>query len=325
MSADEFSITVPEASAGTRLDAFLAARLTDVSRAAIQRAVELGQVVVNERPAKSSYKVRAGDEVQVELPEAAPLTAAPEAIPLNIMYEDDEVIVVNKPAGMVVHPGAGIPAGTLANALVHHFGAQLSRELAQRQGALRPGIVHRLDVGTSGLIVVAKTDRAHASLAEQFESRAVLKGYTALVYGRVATETGRVDVPIGRDPHNRVKMAVRPTGQGRAALTLFRVAERFDEFTLLDVEIKTGRTHQIRVHLAHLKHPIVADSTYDSGRANTVKSPRVRTAIAHLNRPFLHAARLSFKHPASGIQMNFSAPLPDELENLLNLLRGGKG
>jgi 23S rRNA pseudouridine1911/1915/1917 synthase len=315
------TVVVAEESAGTRLDAFLAAQLTDTSRATIQRAIESGHVAVNDRPAKPSYKVRAGDAIQVELPVAAPLAAAPEDIPLDIVHEDDEVIVVNKPAGMVVHPGAGVTSGTLAGALVYHFGGRLS----QTQGALRPGIVHRLDVGTSGLIVVAKTERAHLSLAAQFEGRSVSKSYTALVYGVVAANEGRVDAPIGRDPHSRVKMAVRPKGQGREALTLYRVAERFDEFTLLDVEIKTGRTHQIRVHLAHLRHPVVADSTYDAGRANAVKNPRARAAVARLNRPFLHAARLGFAHPASGERLNFTAPLPDELERLLALLRAGGG
>jgi 23S rRNA pseudouridine1911/1915/1917 synthase len=314
--AEELTINVPPESAGTRLDAFLASQLTDTSRAAIQRAIEGGGVTVNGRAVKASHKVRAGDEVQVELPEAAPLAALPEDIPLDIVHEDAEVIVVNKPAGMVVHPGAGVASGTLANALVHHFG----RRLSQAQGALRPGIVHRLDVGTSGLIVVAKTDRAHAHLAAQFEGRGVAKSYTALVYGVVAANEGKIDAPIGRDPQSRVRMAVRPTGQGREALTLYRVAARFGGFTLLDVEIKTGRTHQIRVHLAHLKHPVVADSTYDGGRANSVKDARVRAAIMQLGRPFLHAARLGFTHPASGERMNFTAPLPGELQNFLALL-----
>jgi 23S rRNA pseudouridine1911/1915/1917 synthase len=325
VSAEEPAITpavvVAEESAGTRLDAFLAAQLTDTSRAAIQRAIESGNVAVNDRPAKPSYKVRAGDEIQVELLEAPPLAAAPENIPLDIVHEDGEVIVVNKPAGMVVHPGAGVTSGTLAGALVHYLGERLSRT----QGALRPGIVHRLDVGTSGLIVVAKTDRAHLNLAAQFEGRSVFKSYTALVYGVVAANEGSVDAPIGRDPHSRVKMAVRPKGQGREALTLYRVAEHFGEFTLLDVEIKTGRTHQIRVHLAHLKHPVVADGTYDSGRANAVKNQRARAAVARLGRPFLHAGRLGFTHPAGGERLNFTAPLPNELESLLTLLRATGG
>ena len=318
MSAEELIIIVPLESAGLRLDAFLAARLTETSRAHIQRAIAHGDVVVNERAVKPSYRVRAGEEIQVELPAAAPLVAAPEPIPLEIVYEDDDLIVINKPAGMVVHPGAGVASGTLANALVYHFG-----QLSQTQGALRPGIVHRLDVGTSGLIVIAKTDRAHLSLAEQFETRQVFKSYVALVYGRVAVNEGRIDAPIGRDPRHRVKMAVRRAGEGRAALTLYRVTERFAEFTLLDLEIKTGRTHQIRVHLAHLKHPVVGDQTYDRGRANTIKNPQLRAAVTRLGRPFLHAARLSFTHPTSGERLMFSAPLPVELQEFLDLARDG--
>jgi len=316
VSTEELTIIVPPEAAGRRLDAFLAAQLTDTSRAHIQRAIANGDVAINERTVKPSYRIRAGEEIQVELPEAAPLEAAPEPIPLDIIYEDSDLIVINKPAGMVVHPGAGVSSGTLANALVYHF-----NQLSQTQGALRPGIVHRLDVGTSGVIVVAKTDRAHLNLAEQFEERRVFKSYVALVYGQVVASEGRIDAPIGRDPRHRVKMAVRRAGEGRAALTLYRVAERFSEFTLLKAEIKTGRTHQIRVHLAHIKHPVVGDSTYDSGRSNTIKHPPLRAAVAKLGRPFLHAARLSFTHPTSGERAEFSAPLPAELQAFLEMVR----
>jgi 23S rRNA pseudouridine1911/1915/1917 synthase len=308
----EIAITVPADLAGTRLDAFLAAQLADVSRATIHRAIQGGDCLVNERAPKASYKVRVGDEIHLDLPEVLPLEAAPENIPLDIVYEDDEVIVVNKPAGMVVHPGAGVQSGTLANALVYHFN-HLSH-----QNSIRPGIVHRLDVGTSGLLVVAKTDRAHQHLAAQFEARTTEKHYTALVYGVVKAEAGRIDAPIGRDPHNRVKMAVQP--RGRDALTVYRVVERFADFTLLDAEIKTGRTHQIRVHLAHLKHPIVGDVTYDGGRVNMVKEARLRRAIEKLGRPFLHAASLGFAHP-NGQSLSFAVPLPDELQNYLASLR----
>jgi 23S rRNA pseudouridine1911/1915/1917 synthase len=319
VSAEELIITVPPESAGQRIDAFLATQIADASRAQIQRAIERGDVVVNNRVIKPSYRVRAGEEIQVELPEAAPLEAAPEPIPLDIIYEDAGIIVVNKPAGMVVHPGAGITSGTLANALVYHFS-----QLSQTQGALRPGIVHRLDVGTSGLIVVAKTDRAHLNLAAQFEERRVFKSYLALVYGQMAEHEGRIDAPIGRDPRHRVKMAISRAGCGRAALTLYRTLERFAEFTLLEVEIKTGRTHQIRVHLASIKHPVAGDSTYDSGRAKMVKSAPLRAALARLSRPFLHAARLKFTHPASGESLAFTAPLPAELQAFLEMLRAAE-
>ena len=252
--------------------------------------------------------------------ETAPLEAKPEDIPLNIVYEDGEIIVINKAAGMVTHPGAGVTSGTLANALVYRF-QQQALQLPRRGGSSRPGIVHRLDVGTSGLIVVAKTDQAHLHLAEQFQSRTVRKIYSALVYGVVKEDEGKIEAPIGRDPRSRVKMAIRPAGSGRDALSLYRVAERLEEFTLLDVEIKTGRTHQIRVHLAHINHPIVADPTYQAGRTNSLKNARLRAAIAKLDRPFLHAANLSFTHPATGEWVTFSVPLPEDLQNFLDFAR----
>jgi 23S rRNA pseudouridine1911/1915/1917 synthase len=315
-----FSFIVPPESAGARLDSFLASQISSTSRSQIRRAIENGDVTVNAQPAKPSYNIQAGEEIQIELPESQPIEATAEPINLDIVYEDDEIIVINKPAGMVTHPGAGVNSGTLANALVYHF-AQISHQPPRRGGASRPGIVHRLDVGTSGLIVVAKTDRSHLSLAEQFESRTVLKNYLALVYGNLRVDEGKVEVPIGRDPRNRVKMAARPSGEGRPALTLYRVIERFDEFTLLDVMIKTGRTHQIRVHLAYINHPVVGDSTYDGGRNNSLKNVRWRAAAAKLKRPFLHAAQLSFIHPARGERVDFTAPLPDNLQALLCRLR----
>jgi 23S rRNA pseudouridine1911/1915/1917 synthase len=305
--------------ASIRLDTYLASQIPTTSRSQVRRAIELGKVLVNNQPVtKPAYEVSVGERIQITLPETPPLEAKPEAIPLNIVHEDDEIIVINKAAGMVTHPGSGVSSGTLANALVHHF-QQQALQLPRRGGASRPGIVHRLDVGTSGLIVVAKTDQAHLRLAEQFQARTVRKIYSALVYGVVKEDEGRIEAPIGRDPRSRVKMAIRPSGEGRDALSLFRVINRFGEFTLLDVEIKTGRTHQIRVHLAHIKHPIVADTTYQAGRANSIKSTRLRAAIAKLDRPFLHAARLSFQHPASGERIEFSVPLPDDLQHFLAL------
>jgi 23S rRNA pseudouridine1911/1915/1917 synthase len=307
----DFNFTVATEEAGARLDVFLATRLGTASRAQIQRAIENDDISVNDRPSKASYKVRAADLIEGEVPPATPLVADPEPIPLQIVYEDAELIVVYKPAGMVVHPGAGIRSGTLANALVHHFGK------SEVGDPLRPGIVHRLDVGTSGLIVAAKTERAHQSLATQFADRQVEKIYLALVYGNLTHNEGRIETNIGRDPHQRVKMAVRPAGKGRSALTLYRVRERREDFTLLEVEIKTGRTHQIRVHLASIKHPVVGDETYDSGRAKTLKDPRLRAMVAALGRPFLHAARLAFIHPESGKKMEFTAELPTELSRFL--------
>jgi len=310
------TITVEPADVGQRLDAFLAGRIPGTSRSQIQKAITEGDAAVNERPSKPSYRLRDGDEISIDISPPEPLDAAPEPIDLDIVYEDDSVVVINKPAGMVVHPGAGIRSGTLANALVHHFD-----KLSRRSGDSRPGIVHRLDAGTSGLIVVARNEAAHNNLARQFMDRSVEKAYIALVYGRVPADEGRFDAPIGRDPKNRVKMAVRPVGQGRPALTLFRVVERFEDFTLLEINIKTGRTHQIRVHLSHAKHPVVADVTYGGGRENMIRDARIKSIVHKLGRPFLHAQRLAFRHPQSGEEMRFESVLPAELESALYELR----
>lgn len=311
------SLSVPAEAEGQRLDLFLVSQFGGASRSAIQRAINSGDITINGKTVKPSHRISAGEEIAGEIPAAPVIDAIPEEIPLEIVYEDEEIIIINKPAGMVTHPGAGVTSGTLANGLVYHFN-QIAHQPPRRGGSSRPGIVHRLDVGTSGLIVVAKTDRAHLNLAEQFESRLVLKSYTALVYGILKEDSGKIEAPIGRDPRSRVKMAVTPNG--RQALTLYRVAKRFDQFTLLDVEIKTGRTHQIRVHLAYINHPIVGDTTYDAGRVNSIKDARLRAAITKLGRPFLHAARLSFAHPLSGETMEFTAPLPNELRLFLDLV-----
>jgi 23S rRNA pseudouridine1911/1915/1917 synthase len=308
--------TVPIEAEDQRLDLFLASRFSETSRSAIQRAISGGDITVNGKIVKPSHRIRTGEEIAGEIPASPVIDAVPEDIPLDIVYEDEEIIVVNKPAGMVTHPGAGAASGTLANGLVYYLN-RIGRQPPRRGGASRPGIVHRLDVGTSGLIVVAKTDRAHLNLAEQFESRSVMKSYIALVYGVVKEDFGKIEAPIGRDPRNRVKMAV--TRDGRQATTLYRVTERFEEFSLLDVEIKTGRTHQIRVHLAHIKHPVVGDSTYGAGRANSIKSARMRAAVARLDRPFLHAARLGFANPATKERMEFTVPLPPELRAFLEM------
>jgi 23S rRNA pseudouridine1911/1915/1917 synthase len=299
--------------AGERLDAFLAARIESASRTAVKRLIEDGDVLVDGRSSKPSYKLRAGERVEVELTAPPPLDLAPEDIPLDIVYEDDDLVVVNKAAGMVVHPAAGVRAGTLANALAFHF-----QQLSTRGGALRPGLVHRLDRGTSGLIVVAKTGAAHEDLAEQFRARTVFKSYVALVHGRVREPSGRIEQPVGRSPHQRTRMAV--VRGGRAALSLYRVRRSFERFTLLDVEIKTGRTHQIRVHLAWLKHPVVGDEVYGAGRDQNFPEARLRARIRALGRQFLHAERLGFRHPQTGEEMRFHAPLPPELADFLAAL-----
>jgi len=216
---------------------------------------------------------------------------------------------VNKPAGLVVHPASGTPSGTLANALAYHFQQLPGREV-------RPGIVHRLDRDTSGLLVVAKTESALENLSDQFRDRTVFKSYVALVHGRMSAGSGKIDQPLARDRSNRTRMAV--VRGGRNALTLYRVRQGFDRFTLLDVELKTGRTHQIRVHLAWLKHPVVGDETYGGGRDNTIQDPQLRARIRHLKRHFLHAEKLGFRHPATNEFVKFECPLPAELSDFLN-------
>ncbi len=298
--------------AGVRLDAYLASHIEGWSRARLQRLIENEDVLVNGKAAKPSYKLRAQDEIEVELIAPDTDTFSPENIPLDIVYEDETLVVVNKPAGLVVHPAAGTPSGTLANALAYHF-----QSLPDR--GVRPGIVHRLDRDTSGLLVVAKTDAALENLSDQFRDRTVFKSYVALVHGRVASASGRIDQPLARDPSNRTRMAV--VRGGRQSLTLYRVRRSFERFTLLDVELKTGRTHQIRVHLAWIKHPVVADETYGGGRDNTIQDPRLRARVRNLGRHFLHAEKLGFKHPATGEFMKFESALPAPLEELLTGLQ----
>ncbi len=306
------SFEVSEADAGTRLDAFLASRIDGWSRARLQRLIDSGDVLVNGKLAKPSYKVSASDQVEVELIPAPAGNFTPENIPLEIVFEDDHVIVINKPAGLVVHPAAGIHSGTLANALAYHF-QQLSNA-----GSVRPGLVHRLDKDTSGLLVVAKTETDHENLADQFRAREVFKSYVALVYGAVKQESGRIEQPIARDPRNRTRMAIVPGGRG--ALSLYRVRRSYNSFTLLEVELKTGRTHQIRVHLSWLKHPVVGDELYGAGRDNNVRDVHLRAQIRKLKRQFLHAEQLGFRHPHTGEQVRFVASLPAELTGLLEKL-----
>lgn len=307
------SFQVSESDVGTRLDAYLASQIEGWSRSRLQRLIDNEDVLVNGHAVKSSYKVSENDEVEVELAPPALASFTPENIPLDVIFEDDQLIVINKPAGLVVHPAAGIQSGTLANALAYHF-----QQLSTRAGAIRPGIVHRLDKDTSGLLVAAKTESSHESLADQFRAREVFKSYVALVFGVVKQEAGRIEQPIARDPRNRTKMAI--VAGGRGAVSLYKVRRSYDSFTLLDVEIKTGRTHQIRVHLSWLKHPVVGDELYAGGRDNNVQDVRLRSQIRKLNRQFLHAEHLRFSHPKTGEPMKFVAPLPAELLGLLKLL-----
>lgn len=300
--------------AGTRLDAYLASKITGWSRARLQRLIDNEDVLVNGKACKPSYKLRESDEIEVELIAPPSDLFQPENLPLDIIYEDETLVVVNKPAGLVVHPAAGTPSGTLANALAFRF-----QQLSNTAG-VRPGIVHRLDRDTSGLMVVAKTETAHENLSDQFRDRTVFKSYVALVHGQMDSTTGKIDEPLARDPSNRTRMAV--VRGGRNALTLYRVRRSFERFTLLDVELKTGRTHQIRVHLAWVKHPVVGDETYGGGRDNNIQEPRLRAHVRNLKRHFLHAGKLGFTHPATGEFVKFEVALPGDLSLLLEELGG---
>jgi 23S rRNA pseudouridine1911/1915/1917 synthase len=302
--------------AGVRLDAYLALQIEGWSRARLQRLIESEDVLVNGRVVKSSYKLREHDEIEVDLTTPPTDRFEPENIPIDIVYEDETLVVVNKPAGLVVHPAGGTPSGTLANALAYHF-QQLPN------AGVRPGIVHRLDRDTSGLLVVAKTEAALENLSDQFRDRTVFKSYLALVHGRLASTSGRIDQPLARDRANRTRMAV--VRGGRNALTLYRVRRAFQRFTLLDVELKTGRTHQIRVHLAWLKHPVVGDETYGAGRDNQIQDARLRAQIRNLNRHFLHAEKLAFTHPETRELVKFESPLPAELSEVLAWIADERG
>jgi 23S rRNA pseudouridine1911/1915/1917 synthase len=309
-------ISIAPEDSGRRLDQFLATRLASVSRSHVQEMIAEGKVLVNDALAKPSLKLRGGERISV-LGEAqrAPLKAVAEEIPLDIVYEDDDLAVINKPAGMMVHAGAGATddarnRGTLVNALLHHMAS-----LSKVGGELRPGIVHRLDKETSGLIVVAKNDASHRKLSAQFAAREVKKKYVALVHGWVKKDSGTLAQSISRDPVRRMKMTTRLEG-GRTAVTHYRLIRRLDTkygmFTLLDVKIDTGRTHQIRVHLSTMGHPVVGDTTYGAPR-----QARGKNAVTSLPRNFLHAAELQFQHPRTGEPIALKSDLPEELREFL--------
>jgi len=292
--------------AGKRLDHFLHERLPDYSRSRLQEWVKAGRVTVGPRVAKPSLLLRGGEIIQVEPAELPPLRAFAEDLPLEILYADEDVIAVNKPAGMVVHVGAGNRSGTLVNALIQHFG-----KLSAVGGELRPGIVHRLDRYTSGVLLVARTDAAHRALAAQFAGRKVEKTYLALAHGLLQPERGRIERPIARDPRRRIRMTAR-LASGRAALTEYRVLRLLDRFTFLEVKIGTGRTHQIRVHLSSIGHPVVGDRVYGA--------PGRLEGTTALGRLFLHANRVRFESPSTGRTVTVEAPLPAELERWMQTL-----
>ncbi|MGH9373071.1 MAG: RluA family pseudouridine synthase [Vicinamibacterales bacterium] len=309
-AASEALLVGPEHE-GLRLDSFLASVMAGQSRSQVQRLIKEGLVSADPTAAgalRASTLVRAGERYIVDVPELRPAIPQPESLPLRIVFEDPDVVVLDKPGGMVVHPAAGHDSGTLVNALLHHV-----KDLSGVGGEARPGIVHRLDRGTSGLMVVAKHDQAHQELARQFHDREVEKEYTALVWG-VVHAGRRIDAAIGRDPGDRQKMSTRAR-RARSAVTRVTFARHFRGVSLIKVAIATGRTHQIRVHLSAIGHPIVGDVTYGGVHRRVANNLR---AVLRLERPFLHASRLCFTHPADGRRVEFDSPLPPELESVVD-------
>lgn len=303
--------------AGERLDRFLAESLPELTRSQVKRLIDDGQVSIAGTTVKAGLKLRGGEAVTINLPKPEPVEAEPEAIPLDVLYEDPHLIVIDKPAHMVVHPAPGHRGGTLVNALLHHC-----RDLSGIGGALRPGIVHRLDKDTSGVMVATKDDRTHRQLARQFKAHTIQRRYRALVHGLVQNQQGTIDRPIGRHPAQRLKMS-SGARHGRRAVTHWQVLRRYDRdrLTLLDLALETGRTHQIRVHLAEMNLPVVGDPLYGSANlARGLADAGLRKLIEQLDRQFLHAWQLGFLHPESGAEMNFFAPLPGELQQVIDYL-----
>jgi len=317
--AREIDLTV-EAGTRDRVDRYLSERAAVATRSRVQRLLKSGLVLLDGRPVKASHRLRGGEALRVTIPEPEPATARPEAIPLDVVYEDRHLLVVNKPAGMVVHPAAGSSRGTLVNALLAYC-----RDLSGIGGVMRPGIVHRLDKGTSGLVLVAKDDRTHLGLSEALAQRRVKRTYEAVVWGRLARKQGEVETLLGRSRADRKKMAVVRTA-GRVAATTYLVAEEFEFASRLTVNLKTGRTHQIRVHLAHIGHPVFGDPTY-GGRRRSYGGlkpgvmARARGLLDLIDRQALHAREISFVHPVRGDEIRLVAPLPHDMQVLLAHLR----
>lgn len=302
---ETMTFTIETEEAGQRVDAFLANACEDFSRSAIQKWIGSGLVQVDCKPVKANYKLRAGDFLKMTVPEIKEVEIMPENIPLDILYEDDDLIVVNKPKGMVVHPAAGHTSGTLVNALMYHCGDSLSGI----NGELRPGIVHRIDKDTSGVLMVAKNDKTHRALAEQLAVHSITRKYRAIVMNGFSEEKGTVDAPIGRNSLDRKKMAVTPK-HSRHAVTHWRVLEKFGQLNLIEAQLETGRTHQIRVHMAYIGHPLLGDTVYGAKKQPFQTEGQV-----------LHAMVLGFIHPTSGEYMEFEAPLPAYFAALLERLR----
>lgn len=299
-----------------RLDVFLSRQLAEETRAAVQRFIETGNVLVDGKPAKASLKLKGGELVQVDIPEPQAAEPLPEEIPLEVLYEDHDLIVINKPAGLVVHPGAGNSTGTLVNALLAHC-----TDLSGIGGELRPGIVHRLDKDTSGVLVAAKNDRTHQALSAQFGVHSVKRVYQALVYGCPAEDRGKIEGIIGRHPTERLRLSGKARS-GKQAVTRWRVVERYDKVSMVELRLETGRTHQIRVHMSEAGFPLLGDQLYpDGGRFNNIKDPQLRKMITTLGRQALHARTLGFIHPTTGEYLEFSVEMPEDMATLVAYLR----
>lgn len=304
-----YSFIIDQDNQSTRIDSVLSLLLPDTSRSFIQKLIEAGNLTVNGKSCtKKKYLTIAGDRVELRIPEPEQLKIEAENIPLEIVYEDDDVLVVNKPKGMVVHPAVGNYTGTLVNAVMYHCGERLS----SINGVIRPGIVHRIDKDTSGLLMIAKNDMAHESLSAQLAAHSITRRYTALVYDNLVQDEGTVDEPIGRDPANRLRQAVT-TQNSKRAVTHWRVLERFGRYTLIEARLETGRTHQIRVHMAYIKHPLVGDPVYGPKKQSLAQDGQM-----------LHAGVLGFVHPRTGDYMEFTAPLPAYFTEILQKLRKGE-
>ena len=315
----EIEIVVPTHQKKERIDKFLARQIQNVTRSKVQKAIEQGLVLVNGKPVKASHDVSPGEVIQCTLPQPPRSKALPEAIPIDICYEDNDLVVVNKPAGMVTHPAYGNYTGTLVNALLHHC-----RQLSTVNDDLRPGVVHRLDKDTSGLIIAAKNDAAHAALAQQFSARTIEREYWAVVWGVFEKRRGTIEASLGRSKHDRKKFAVMRSG--KAAVTEYEVLESFPYLSLLRLKLRTGRTHQIRVHLAHIGHPVFGDPTYGGrriawGGVDMKQKSEVQHLLALMPRQALHAKTLGFIHPATNKFLTFDSELPEDMKKLLAALR----
>lgn len=305
-------LSYPVDEAPERLDLFIARHVPELTRSAVQRLIDAGLITVNGVPPRSSLKLKGGEQVLIEIPPPAPAVPEAEELPLAILYEDGDLIVVDKAAGMSVHPGAGTPTGTLVNALLAHCD-----DLSGIGGEIRPGIVHRIDKDTTGVIVVAKNDRSHLALANQFKEHSIKRVYVALVYGSPKTDKGRIESVIGRHPTDRKKMS-GSARHGRHAVTHWKVIGRYGAVTAVELRLETGRTHQIRVHLSEAGFPLLGDPVYGgSGRINNLQDAKLRALIRELGRQALHARTLGFIHPATGQYLEFSSPLPEDMARII--------